>query len=74
MSKALQGKEIVEAKNVGPRKNKRKREISYNLRKKIYLYLVKGDKNEITNSVMLLDIDEDPKTFKEAISSTDASF
>lgn len=39
-----------------------------------YLYLVEEEINEITNSIMLLDIDEDSKIFKETMSSRYASF
>lgn len=73
-SKVLKRKETINVEKVEPRRSKRKRELSYNLKKDFYLYLVECDRNEITNLVMLLDIDEDPKAFKEAKCSRDASF
>lgn len=42
--------------------------------KRLLSILVKDDRNEITKFVMLLNIDEVPKTFMEAKSSKDTSF
>lgn len=73
-SKVFKRKEIVEIKELKHRISKREKKTSYNLWNYFCLYLVKGDRNEITNSVILLDIDKDPKTFKKAMCSRDVLF
>ena len=42
---------------------------------RISFYLVEGDRKDIIRSIpIIIQIDKDPKTYKEAMTSRDASF